>query len=140
MEMKTILLIAPLIAGCIPETLGIADTADPPENDTFVNKWWEVVEGPPLKEFKNSCFLLHDNSFFNGGTIIRFEDQSPWPHFESLYRWNYTDDRNIYIVEEEYVAEATPRADGCWDIEYSIFNGVACECSYDTQAVAKFED
>ena len=126
MQIKTILLIAPLIVGCIPETLGIADTAEPPENDTFINKWWEVVEGPPLKEFKNSCFL--------------FEDASPWPHFESLYRWNYTEDKNIYIVEEEHIAEATPRTDGCWDIEYSIFNGVACECSYDTQAVAKFED
>ena len=82
----------------------------------------------------------NDNSFFNGGTIIKFEDESPWPHFESLYRWNYTEDKNVYIVEEEHIAEATFRDDGCWDIQYSIFNGVACECSYDTQAVAKFED
>ena len=140
MQIKLMTLLSLVAIACIPDTLGLADTADPPENDAFVNKWWEVVEGPPFRELKNACFLFHDNSFLGGGTIIKFEDNSPWPHYESLYYWNYTEEKNVYIVEEEYMAQVSPRGDGCWNIQQSIFSGVVCDCSYDTQAVAKFED
>lgn len=45
------------------------------------------------------------------------------------------EDESIVVVDEMYEAVITPKGNRCWNVDYSLFNAVACECSYDTSDV-----
>jgi len=128
------------MAACIPDTAGLSDTSEEPFKDIFINKWWEVVKGPPLSEFEDSCFMLHESYYKDANLILKFEYNEPWPHFSALYDWEATDEEYVYLIEKQYEGEVSQKGDKCWNIEHSIFNGVVCECSYDTTAVSWLQD
>ena len=103
--------------------------------DIFTNKWWEMASGPSIPGMGDACFMLNDVYYHSGGTLISHEDGQEWPFFTYHGWWEYGDEDSIIVVEELYEAEITPKGNRCWNVDYNIFNAVACECSYDTTDV-----
>ena len=103
--------------------------------DIFTNKWWEMASGPSIPGMGDACFMLNDVYYHSGGTLISHEEGQGYPYFTYHGWWEYGDEDSIIIVDELYEAEITPKGDRCWNVDYSIWSAVACECSYDTTDV-----
>jgi hypothetical protein len=86
---------------------------EPAQTEIFTNKWWEMASGP----------------------LISHEYGQEWPYYTYHGWWEYGEDESIVVISEMYEAVITPKGNRCWNVEYSIFNAVACECSYDTTDV-----
>jgi len=109
------------------------DTGQP---DIFTNKWWEMDSGPSIPGIGDgACFMLNDVYYHSGGTLISHEEGQGYPYFTYYSWWEYGDEEGLVVIDDSYEAEITPKGDRCWNVRYSIFNAVACECSHDTTDV-----
>jgi len=104
-------------------------------DDIFTNKWWEMTSGPSIGDIGDDCFMLNDVSYHSGGTLISHEYGQEWPYFTYHAWWEFGDDQNTIIVADKYEVEITPKGNRCWNVEFSFYTAVACECSYDTTDV-----
>jgi hypothetical protein len=113
---------------------------EPAQTEIFTNKWWEMASGPAIPGLGDACFMLNDVYYHSGGTLISHEYGQEWPYYTYHGWWEYGEDESIVVISEMYEAVITPKGNRCWNVEYSIFNAVACECSYDTSDVDYFVD
>jgi len=105
------------------------------QSDIFTNKWWEMVSGPSIGDIGDACFMLNDVYYHSGGTLISHTEGQEYPYFTYYAWWEYGEEEDNVIVDEEYEIIITPNGSRCWNVDYSIFSAVACECSYDTTDV-----
>ena len=103
--------------------------------DIFTNKWWEMVSGPSIGDIGDACFMLNDVYYHSGGTLISHTEGQEYPYFTYYAWWEYGEEEDSVIVDEAYEIVITPNGSRCWNVDYSIFSAVACECSYDTSDV-----
>ena len=103
--------------------------------DIFTNKWWEMTSGPSIPGMGDACFMLNDVYYHSGGTLISHEEGQEYPYFTYYSWWEYGDEEGLVIIDDDYEIQITPKGNRCWNIEYSFYNAVACECSHDTTGV-----
>ena len=106
---------------------------EPAQADIFTNKWWEMVSGPSIPGMDDACFMLNDLYYHEGGTLISHSDENEYyPYYTYHSWWQYGEGEGAILIDDKYDIYLSPKGNRCWNVEYSIYDAVACECSYDT--------